>query len=80
MIFLVDTSIPITRYSNMLTFTDTNQSFKTDGDLLKIMTNYNFNFDHSNPQDQKVICEFGKKMKFDIEQKGRKSPQKRPLD
>ena len=37
------------------------------------MTNYDFNVSHSNPQDQKFIYEFGKEMKFDIKQKGRKS-------
>ena len=36
--------------SNMLTFRDTIKSFKLDGDLLKIMTNYNFKVDHSRPQ------------------------------
>ena len=37
------------------------------------MTNYDFNVSHSNPQDQKLIYEFGKEMKFNIEQQGRKS-------
>ena len=36
------------------------------------MTNFNFN-GHSNPQDQKIIYEFGKEMRFDKRQKGRKS-------
>ena len=37
----------------------------------KTLTNYKFNVDHSNPQDPKVIYEFGKKTKFNIKQKGR---------
>ena len=37
------------------------------------MTNYDFNVSHSNPQDQKLLYEFGNEMKFDIKQKGRKS-------
>ena len=43
-----------------------------DGDLLKTITNYDFNVDHSNPQDRKIKNEYGKK--FNIKQKGRKNP------
>ena len=44
--FLIHGNIPVTLYSNMLTFRDSNKSFKLDGDLLETMTNYNFNVDH----------------------------------
>ena len=57
----------------MLSFRDSNKSFKLDGGLLETMTNYDFNVNHANQQDQKLIYEFGKEMKFDIQQKGRKS-------
>ena len=53
--FLLNASVPVTLYSNMLSFRVTNKSFKIDGDLLKTMTNYNFNVDHSNPQDRKIF-------------------------
>ena len=71
--FLINGSITNTLYSNMLTFRDSNKSFKLDGVLLETITNYVFNFDHSNQQDRKLIYEFGKKFKFDFKQKGRKS-------
>ena len=71
--FLMNGGIPVTLFSNMLTFRDTNRSFKIDGDLLETMTNYDFNGSHSNPKDQKLIYEFGKEMIFNIKQKGRKS-------
>ena len=71
--FLINQCIPVSLYSNMLTFRDSNKSFKLDGDLLETMTNYDFNVNHANPQDQKLLYEFGKEMKFDIRQKGRKS-------
>ena len=58
----------------MLTFRDSNKFFNLDGDLLKIMTNYNFNVGHSNAQDQIMIYEFGKQMKVNIKQVGGKSP------
>ena len=37
------------------------------------MTSYESNVSHSNPQDQKLIYEFGKEMNFNIKQKGRKT-------
>ena len=46
----------------MLTFSDTNRSFKLDGDLLETMTNYDFNVSYSNPQDRKLNYKFGKEM------------------
>ena len=72
--FSINGGIPVTLYSNMLTFRDSNKSFKLDGDLLETMTNYDFNVSHSTPQDQKLIYEFGKEMNFNIKWKGRKSP------
>ena len=72
--FLLKTSIPITLFSKMLTFTDTKKSFMLVGGLLEAMINYNFNVDHSNPQDRKIIYECGKKMKFNTKHKRRKSP------
>ena len=44
----------------MLTFRDSNISFKLHGDLLETMTNYKFNVDHSNQQDRKTTYELGK--------------------
>ena len=55
--FLINGSIPVSLYSKILTFRDSNKSFKLDVDLLETMTNYGFNVSHSNPQDQKLIYE-----------------------
>ena len=71
--FSINTIVPVTRYSNMVTFRDINRSSKLDGDVLKRMTNFIFNVDHFNPQYRIIIYEFGKEMKFDIKQKGRSS-------
>ena len=57
----------------MITFRDSNKVFKLDGDLLETITNYDFNVDHSNEKDRKLIYEFAKEMNFDIRQKGNKS-------
>ena len=71
--FLINEGIPITIFSNMLTFRESNKSLKLDGDLLETITNYDFNVSHSDPKDQKLISESGKEMNFNIKQKGRKS-------
>ena len=71
--FLINGGTPVSLYSNMLTFRDSNKSFILDGDLLETITSYEFIVSHSNPKDQKLIYEFGKELNFDIRQKGRKS-------
>ena len=71
--FSINEGIPVTLVSNMLIFRDSNKSFKLEGDLLETMTNYDFNVDHSNQQDRKLIYEFVKEMNFNIRQKGNKS-------
>ena len=71
--FKINDGIPVTLVSNMLIFRDSNKSFKLEGDLLETMTNYDFNVDHSNQRDRKLIYEFVKEMNFNIRQKGNKS-------
>ena len=71
--FLIHGTIPVTIFSNMITFRDSNKSFRLEGDLLKVITNYKFNIDHSNPQDKKLIYEFAKEMNYDTKSIGRPS-------
>ena len=72
---LIHGTIPVTIFSNMITFRDTNKTFRLDekGDLLKVITNHKFNVDHSNHQDRKLIYEFAKEMKYDDKSTGRPS-------
>ena len=71
--FLIHGTIPVTIFSNMITFRDSNKTFRLEGDLLKVITNYKFNTDHSSPQDKKLIYEFAKEMKYDTKSTGRPS-------
>ena len=71
--FLIHGNIPVTIFSNMITFRDSNKTFRLEGDLLKVITNYKFNVDHSSPQGKKLIYEFAKEMKYDINSTGRLS-------
>ena len=70
--FKINKGIPVTLFSNMLIFRDGNKSFKLEGDLLEAMTNYDFNVDHSNQQDRKLIYELAKEMNFNKREKGNK--------
>ena len=71
--FLIHGNIPVTIFSNMITFRDSKKTFKLEGDLLKVITNYKFNVDHSNQQDRKLIYEFAKEMNYDTKSTGRPS-------
>ena len=71
--FLIHGTIPVTIFSNMITFRDSNKTFRLEGDLLKIITNYKLNVDHSSPQDKKLIYEFAKEMNYDINSTGKPS-------
>ena len=71
--FLINEKIPVTIFSNMLTFRDTKKVFKIEGDLYKVITDYKFNVDHSNKQNRQIIYEFGKEMKYKLKNKGRPS-------
>ena len=48
----------------MLTFRDTDKKFPMEGDLLKLMTNENYNIDLANLPDKKLMFEFAKEMFF----------------
>ena len=71
--FLIHGTIPVTIFGNMITFRDSNKSFRLEGDLLKVITNHKFNVDHSSPQDKKLIYEFAKEMNYDTKSTGRPS-------
>ena len=71
--FLIHGTIPVTVFSDMMVFRDSNKSFRLEGDLLKVITNYKFNVDHSSPQDKKLIYEFAKEMNYDTTSTGRPS-------
>ena len=71
--FLIHGKIPVTIFSNMITFRDTDETFRLEGDLLKLITNHKFNVDHSNQQDRKIIYKFAKELNYDTKSTGRPS-------
>ena len=71
--FLIHGKIPVTIFSSMINFRDSDKTFKLEGDLLKVITNHKFNVDHSNQQDRKIIYKFAKEMNYDTKSTGRPS-------
>ena len=63
----------------MLTFRDTGKVFELKEDLLKMITNNNFNVDLASLPDKKLFYDFAKEMHFDVRGQGRKSTRDRTL-
>ena len=75
----INKTIPITLYNNMFTFRDTGKEFQLKGELLKMITNKNYNFDLASLQDKKLMYDFAKEMNFDTNALGNKSTRDRSL-
>ena len=76
---LIHNTIPITLYNNILTFRDTSREFELKGDLLKMITNNNFNVDLASLSDKKLMFDFAKVMNFDLKAVGKKSTRDKTL-
>ena len=76
---LIKNTIPITLYNNLLTFRDTGKEFELKEDLLKMITNNNYNVDHASLADKKLMYDFAKEMHFDLKAVGKKSTRDRTL-
>ena len=76
---LIQSTIPITLYNNLLTFRDTGKEFELTGDLLKMITNKKFNVDLASLADKKLMHDFAKEMHFDLKAQGNKSTRDRTL-
>ena len=61
---LIHKTIPITLHNNLLTFCDTNKQFELKGDLLKMITNKNYDVDLASLTDKKLMYVFAKKNAF----------------
>ena len=76
---LIHNSIPITLHDNLLTFRDSNKQFELKVDLLKMITNKNYNVDLASLSDKKLMYDFAKEMNFDLKAQGNKSTRDRTL-
>ena len=57
---LLHNTIPVNLYDNLLTFQDTGKKFDLEGNLLKMITNANFNVDLATLSDKKMMYDFAK--------------------
>ena len=70
---LIHNTVPITLHDNLLTFGDTNKVFELKGDLLKMVTNKNYNVDLASLADKKILYDFAKELNFDLKAQGNES-------
>ena len=70
---LIHNSISDTLLDNLLTFRGTGKIFELKGDLLKMITNKNYNVDLASLSGKKLMYDFSKEVYFDIKGPGTKS-------
>ena len=58
---LIKNTIPITLYNNLVTFHDTGKELELRGDLLKMITNKNYNVNLDSLADKKSMYDFAKR-------------------
>ena len=75
----INKTVPITLYNNSLIFRDTGKEFELKGDLLKMITNKNYNVDPASLADKKLMYDFAKELNFDTKALGNKSTRDRTL-
>ena len=75
----IHNSIPITLHNNLLTFRDSGKVFELKGELLKMITNKNYNVNLASLSDKKLMFDFAKEMNFDKNRVGNKSTRDRTL-
>ena len=76
---LIKKTIPVSLYDNLFRFRDTDKEVKLEGDLLKMITNKNYNVDNANLPDKKLMYEFAKEMYFDEKSLSNKSTRNRSI-
>ena len=76
---LIHNTIQSTLHDNLLTFRDTGKQFELKGDLLKMITNKNYNVYLASLSDKKLLYDFAKEMNFDFKAQGNKSNRDRTL-
>ena len=76
---LIHSTIPITFYNILLIFLDTGRELELKGDLLKMITNENYNVDLASLADNKLLYDFAKAMSFDVKATGNKPTRYRTL-
>ena len=69
---LIHNEIPVTLSNNLLTIRDAGKEIELKRDLLKMITNKNYNVDLAKLSDIKTLNDFVKEMFFDVQDQGNK--------
>ena len=69
---LINKTIPVTLYDNLLTFRDTDKKFELEGDLLEMITNKNHIVDLDHLPVRQLMFELAKEMYFDEKHLGKR--------
>ena len=69
---LLHNIIPVILSDIFSIFQDTNEEFESQGDLLKMVINKNYNVDLANLQDKKLKYDLAREMNFDVKAPGNK--------
>ena len=70
---LIHNTKPNILYNNLLTFRDTGKEIELQRDLLKMITNENYNVDLASLPDKKLLYDFAEGMHFNVKGPGNKS-------
>ena len=76
---LIKDTIPIALHDNLLTCRDTGKVFELKGDLLKMITNKNYNVDLASLVEKKIMFDIAEEIRFDLRGIGNKSTRDRTL-
>ena len=76
---LIQNTIPNTLNINLLTFRDTGKKFELKGDLLRRVSNKNYNVDLASLSEENYIYDFGSEMYFDGKAPANKSNRDKTL-
>ena len=75
----INKTIPITLHDNLLTFRDTGKEFEMKNDLLKMITNKDYNVNLASLSEKKLMYDFAKELYFDVRVQSNKSTPDRTL-
>ena len=76
---LIHNTIPVALHNNLFTFRDTNKRPELDGDLIKMITNKNYNVDLASLSVKKLMYDFAKETHFHEKSSGSKRTRNRTL-
>ena len=76
---LIANTTPVISFNNFLAIRHKGEEFELQGDLLKMITNKNYNSDLASLPNKKLLYDFAQELYFDIKAPGKKISRNRSL-